>query len=167
MLNLDSTVVEKEFVVKDVILPYTTYYVKVQAINGAGSGEETGDFVTTDTFTPEEPLDFKLEGVFGPFDVDEYNGSARISWKFPCFVNGPFESFIGVLTPQDSVDDDLPIIFFEKKRMDEYAVELVNLRASVTYKVDLLTVCTDFNSTMVSESFTTLAASKYSFLEIS
>lgn len=161
MLNLASTVVEKDFLVKDVILPATVYYISVQAINGAGAGKDIGEFVTTGPFTPEEPLDFKLEGVFGPFDVNEYNGSARLSWKFPCFLNGPFKAFVGELIPEDETDEDvLPITFFEETRMDEYAVELVNLRASVTYKVQLLTVCADFNSTMVSESFTTLAASK-------
>lgn len=110
---------------------------------------------------PEPPLELKLEEVRGPFDTKEYNGSAVFSWKFPCFLNGPFEAFAGILTGAKTEEEPESIfLFLESEIKDSYEVEVVNLKPSREYKIELTTSTNYFKSDSAKETFTSLAASE-------
>lgn len=102
-----------------------------------------------------------MVSVLGPFDSNTYNGSAIVSWQFPCSVNGHFEYFSGVLKAVDAVEDP-PVPFIKDIVGDFYEMEFGNLRPSTNYHVELTTVVLPgSNSTVVLESFRSNAASMY------
>lgn len=178
--NRNATVVEPGIQL-DALRPFTMYEIVVRAVNGAGVGSDTiitgqtkahskfqqyqskGFCALTHYYSffavPAPPDAFKVVSVLGPLDSNTYNGTAVVTWQFPCSVNGPFESFSGVLKAVDAdVADEVP--FTKDVVGDFYEMELVNLRPSTNYHVELSTVVLPgCNSAPVQQTFRSNAAS--------
>lgn len=177
---LSTTVVEPEIQL-DALRPFTLYEIMVRAVNGAGVGSDiilTGQTKAHSKFqqyqskhffslkhdfssfaVPAPPDAFKVVSVLGPFDSNTYNGTAVVTWQFPCSVNGPFESFSGVLKAVDTdVVEEVP--FTKDVVGDFYEMEFVNLRPSTNYHVELTTVVLPgCSSDLVQQTFRSNAAS--------